>query len=425
MRIAILNQFYHPDIAPTASLASALADHLAQKGHEVTVVASQGGYTTVNSASASEQSANPIIHRLWTPRFGKSKLIGRLMDYLSYYVLALWTLLTLPGQDVVVALTTPPLIAYAGWVHRLLHPRCRLVLWNMDCYPEAPEMAGMIRSGGLASRVLRGLNRFLFRRLDQIICLDSAMQELLQANYAGAIRLPTEIVPNFEASRLFPKSTRTRTWSFNSERPLVILYQGNAGVGHEFETVVECARLLRDEPVVFRFVGGGKWWNWLSEQAHRTDLPAWEVFGYIPKEQTPQLLAEADVSLITLRAESRGVMSPSKLHSNLAAGLPVLGIGPVGSNVDEAISRFGCGVSIRNGEAKAAADFVVRILRDATFGDELSRRARHAFDSAYCDTVTLPQLQRLVIGQSDSLAIYRPTADDPADASCEKHRAAA
>ena len=32
-------------------------------------------------------------------------------------------------------------------------------------------------------------------------------------------------------------------------------------------------------------------------------------------------------------------MSPSKLHANLAAGLPVLYVGPEGSNVDEAIKR--------------------------------------------------------------------------------------
>ena len=43
------------------------------------------------------------------------------------------------------------------------------------------------------------------------------------------------------------------------------------------------------------------------------------------------------VALITLDERSIGVMSPSKLHANLAAGLPVVYVGPQGSNVDEAI----------------------------------------------------------------------------------------
>ena len=55
-----------------------------------------------------------------------------------------------------------------------------------------------------------------------------------------------------------------------------------------------------------------------------------------------------------------GVMSPSKLHSNLAMGLPILYVGPEGGNVDEAIRRFGCGVSLRPGQTQEVADFIAR-----------------------------------------------------------------
>ena len=48
-------------------------------------------------------------------------------------------------------------------------------------------------------------------------------------------------------------------------------------------------------------------------------------------------MAGADLALITLDDRGLGVMSPSKLHANLAAGLPVVYVGPEGSNVDEAI----------------------------------------------------------------------------------------
>ena len=55
MRITILNQFYPPDLAPTAHLAASLAAHRAAKGDEVTVITGSGSYVDgASSGSASE-----------------------------------------------------------------------------------------------------------------------------------------------------------------------------------------------------------------------------------------------------------------------------------------------------------------------------------------------------------------------------------
>lgn len=398
MRITLLNQFYEPDIAPTAVLAASLARHLAREGHTVTVVASRGGYQPIRvTGTTGESNAVEVeVRRLWTPRFGKARLLGRLLDYLAYYLLAAWTMLRLPRQDVVISLTTPPFIVAAALLHRLLHRGSRVLLWNMDCYPEAPERAGLIREGGLLSRLLRAFNGCLMRSVDQIVCLDGAMQDLLQANYGHGVTLPVEIIPNWEPLALFPGSQVPDRSQRDPSRPLVVLYQGNAGVGHEFDTVVACAGRLRDQPVLFRFVGGGRWWPWLEQQQGRADLPGWQVQPYIPKDQTPALLADADVALITLRDSSQGVMSPSKLHSNLAAGLPVVSIGPTGSNIDEALTRFGCGASLRNGDVDGAERFLRSLITSPELRLELGRRARLAFEQAYCDQQTLPAFSRLI-----------------------------
>jgi hypothetical protein len=86
-------------------------------------------------------------------------------------------------------MTTPPFLALAGIAHRLRHRRVRLIVWSMDCYPEAMERAGMIRERGLISGVLRALNRWLFRRLDSVVCLDDAMRLMLERAYAPGGRL--------------------------------------------------------------------------------------------------------------------------------------------------------------------------------------------------------------------------------------------
>src|SRR5687767_14992425 len=157
MRLTLINQYYRPDISPTAQLSASLAEHRAKRGDRVTVISSRGEYVVRRrgSAFAASSKSNPRVIRLWTPSLGKVTLLNRLLEYLAFYVMALWHAVTLPRQDVIVSLTTPPYIALAAVLHKLLHRRTRVVLWNMDCYPDVIERANIIRKGGVISRALR------------------------------------------------------------------------------------------------------------------------------------------------------------------------------------------------------------------------------------------------------------------------------
>lgn len=402
MRLTILNQFYRPDISPTAHLAASLAEHRARAGDEVTAVASRGGYVPASAdADEAERQANPRIHRVWTPRLGKAAVWKRCLDYLAYYLGAAWRMVRLPRQDVIVSLTTPPFIAWAAVLHKLLHRRTRLVLWNMDCYPELAERSGALKEFGAAARVMRFFNRALFRRLDRVVCLDGAMRHLLMSQYGTPGREPgTAIIPNWEDLWFFPPDAPRPEPLDDPELAgkFVVLYLGNAGWGHQFETVVDAAEAMRGEAVVFLFVGGGSRWNYLREQKQQRGLDNLLLRDYIPKELTPRLMASAGCALITLRDRILGVMSPSKLHSNLAMGLPVLYVGPEASNVDEAIKQYGCGASVRHGDVTGVIAFVRGLMNDAAARAELGRKARAAFDEAYCDVRTLPQFDALLSG---------------------------
>lgn len=397
MRITLINQFYVPDISPTAHLSASLADGLAGLGHEVTVITSRGGYVAPAKTDAAE-TANPRIYRVWTPQLGKKSILKRCIDYASFYLLAAARMVRLPAQDVIISLTTPPFIAWTGVFHRMLHPGTKLVLWNMDCYPDAAELAGVLKRGGLASRCMRAMNRALFSRLDHLICLDPAMRDLLVPQYAprptrprGA--LPVAIIPNWERASFFPPQSQEEK---GQERPaelagkFVILYMGNTGVGHPFEAVVEAAKRLKERGVVFLFVGGGKRWKWLHEAKARENLENLLLWDYVAKEKTRGIMMSADCALITLDSKMAGVMSPSKLHANLAMGLPVIYVGPERSNVDEAVKRFDCGVSLRDGDVEGIVRFIERLLESPKERGAYRQRARGAFEAAYCDARTLP-----------------------------------
>lgn len=399
MRLTLVNQYYAPDISPTAQLAASLAEHRADAGDEVTVITGRAGYLEgLSPAGALRVGPGLRVRRAWTPDLGKSSALRRVVGYLAFLVGATARLLVLRRQDVIVSMTTPPFVVVTAVLHKLLHPRTRVVLWSMDVYPDAAERFGELRSHGRVSQALRALNRWIFRRLDHVVCLDGAMCELLSSQYAaGDGEPPHSVVPNWERATLFPPAGRTAPWpgyaDLDARGRVVVLYLGNTGVGHRFHTMLDAAERLTDE-ALFLFMGGGARWDELRGEVRRRALGNVVTQGYVAKEETPGVMAGADLALITLDERSLGVMSPSKLHANLAAGLPVLYVGPRGSNVDEAIARFDCGASLREGDVDGLVE-AVRRLR----GDEAARsRARTAFEQAYSDEAVLPRWDAVLDG---------------------------
>jgi glycosyltransferase involved in cell wall biosynthesis len=265
------------------------------------------------------------------------------------------------------------------------------------------ERFGVVAERGLLARTMRMINRRLFARLDHLVSLDASMQELLLSQYAPDRRsLAATTIPNWENISLFPSNADPPPWqqahTLGLRDRFVVLYLGNMGYGHRFDTVLEAASLLRDEPVTFLFVGGGSRQHQIENAASRMNLANIVMCGYVPKEQTPSVMRAAHCALITLDDSALGVMSPSKLHSTLAMGLPVVYVGPQGSNVDAAIERYQCGFSIRHGEATRLADCLRRLSKSMSERESLRRSARRAFDEAYCDTRTLPQFDDVLDG---------------------------
>ena len=398
MRLTLVNQFYAPDISPTAQLAASLAEHRAEQGDHVTIVTGRAGYLEDVAPTGVVRTGPELrIRRVWTPDLGKSSRRRRLLGYVAFFLGALPRLLVLPRQDVIVAMTTPPFVALAAVLHKALHRRTRIVLWSMDCYPDAAERFGELPAGGRIARALRRLNRWLLRRVDVVVALDGAMEALLRSQYAASPEQPRfAVIPNWERLDLFADAPAPR-WSGDDDVSVdgrtVVLYLGNTGVGHGFGTVLDAAGQLEDD-AVFLFVGGGARWADLEREVAAAGLSNVVLHGYVPKEDTPAVLAGASLALITLDDRSLGVMSPSKLHANLAAGLPVVYVGPEGSNVDEAIERYDVGRSLRQGDVAGVVDAVRSLARD----EGARARARRAFVEHYSDEAVLPAFDRVLDG---------------------------
>jgi colanic acid biosynthesis glycosyl transferase WcaI len=98
VKLIFLNRYFHPYHSATSQMLSDLAFALAERGRVVCVITSRQRYYAPAEALPAEEVIDGVsVYRVWTSRFGRSNLLGRGMDYATFYLSAAWRLWRLAG----------------------------------------------------------------------------------------------------------------------------------------------------------------------------------------------------------------------------------------------------------------------------------------------------------------------------------------
>ena len=384
MRILFINRYYAPDQSGTARILHELARDLAGAGMGVSVVTSDGDTVEPGRRYPERERLDRIdIVRVPTWRFSRGSILGWVLNSFSFYPMALISALRLRRHDVVVLMSDPPLLQALGPVIRLF-TRARIVCWCQDLYPEVAVALGILRERSWFARLLGAMSRWSLRRADQVIAIGDGMAERLCLK--GVARDRIEVIGNWADGDMihplpFDQNPFVREQGLDGK--FVALYSGNLGVGHHFVTVTEAAERLRSaEGLRFLFIGAGKQRARLMER-----MRGWPTAQFLPPQPESELaqsLGAGHVHLVTLQPGLEGVIVPSKLYSALAAGRPVLFIGPPSGDAARLIEKAGCGFVIAPGDVSALVNALTTLMRSPAAVRQLGENGRRHFE-AHCD----------------------------------------
>lgn len=383
MRLVILNQFFYPDHSATSQLMTDLAESLVGRGFQVTALAGRGRYNGGGGLPAQEEYRGVRVVRAWATGFGKGSAAGRLADYLTFYLGAAWKLLTLPRHDVVMALTTPPLIGLlALFVCRLRG--MKLAALVQDVYPDVGVALGTFKEGGAVTRLLDRLNRAVLSRADRIIVLGDCMRERV-ADKAGEGREGLiDVIHNWADGEKIRPLAEGEANPFIEEHGLrgrfVVQFSGNLGRVNDFDTPLEAARILKGrDDVLLLFIGDGVRAGELKEFVRRHELANVLFLPYQPREALLHSLAAGSAHLVTLAPGLAGLSVPSKTYGILAAGRPVLFVGDPRSDMARLVAEHRCGEVVPSGDAERLAAVVSAWADDTEAVARMGRDARDLF----------------------------------------------
>ena len=376
MRVLLLNQFFWPDSSATSQLLTDLARALAAEGHEVTAIsADKGGYAV---AAADGNPPSVRIFRVKALPFARGTL-GRILSYLSFYVSAATRGLLLPRQDLVLTLTTPPLLSLLGTLIKFVRGS-RHYIWEMDVYPDVAVDLAYFKAGGVADRVTGSLADLSRRSADGVIALGDCMKDRLVRRGLAPDRV--FVAENWADGTSIQPLSRP-----GSAEKLVVLYSGNLGLAHDLATITASIASLRgDKRFQFLFVGSGGRRAELSAFVAEQDIHSVELRPYVQRESLSESLAAGDIGLVTQRDSCCGSVVPSKVYGLLAAGRPILFIGPEAATPARIIARFHCGWHVRVGDDA----YLTKLLQQLADHPEDVRQAGMNARQALLDHFDLP-----------------------------------
>ncbi|MDB5676833.1 MAG: bme8 [Sphingomonas bacterium] len=386
-RLLFVNRFYYPDHSATAQILTDLAEALAARGWEVGVIASRLRYDDpMGLLLAHDTHAGVTIRRVWSSRFGRTGLIGRAIDYLSFYITAFFAILaTARRGDLVIAKTDPPLLSVVASIAVRLR-EATLINWLQDLYPEVAAELGVGAMHGPAGRVLRHLRNASLRRARLNIAIGERMAERIAAEGVSAKQIA--VMPNWSdetAIRPLPRGGvgLRDEWGFGDA--FVIGYSGNLGRAHEFETLLGAARLLIDRhDILFLMIGGGHESARLAARVADEGLAdRFRFRPYQPRERLSESLGVADVHWLSLRPEMEGLIVPSKFYGIAAAGRPVLAITDLDGEIARIVSREACGVAIAPGDAAGLAAVIEQLAGDPARVAAMGNAARAVIEREF------------------------------------------
>ena len=411
MKILIVNQWFWPDSPPQASMLRSIGRHLVAEGHEVTVLTAQPAMNTSTAQKRMpwrEKLDGLLVLRYRLLPIGfNAGLMMRTVNMFIFMFAVIRHVVFRPrvdSYDVILVSTMPPVLL-AATVRLVASLTGASFLYHiMDIYPEAAVINNRIREGLLA-HWLRKIDRETCSHAIRVVALSDDMRDTIAGR--GSSISNVRIINNFQLESFgvqghLPDSMRKPEGSFR------LLFAGNVGKSQGLDAVITAFSRLDDLPNLrLDILGDGAARKNLELQAGEKLGTRIFFHGYQPTENASQMIATADLSLVTLRPELYRIAYPSKTMSYLAAGTPILAIVEEKSALASMVRTEGVGYISPHGDVSSIASKIRQAYEDKESIQEMRIKALNLAAREFTPEAVLPKWAKIFKKISEQRALSR------------------
>lgn len=404
MHIMFMAQCYAPEDVSAAVLITELATDLVKRGHEVTFITGAPNYPLGrvfpgyrNRAYQVEWLDGVRVIRTWSYISPAKAVWPRLLHYGTYSATAFYGGLFAGKPDIIVSYSPPLPLGLSAWLLGCLW-RVPWVLEIEDLYPDAAVAAGVLHSSTVI-RFFSAMERFLYGHASHVsVIAESFRQNLLRKDVPSDKITVIPVWADPDLVQPMPRSGEFRR-SLDLSDELVVMYAGNLGLTSCLEDILAAANLVRNEPRIrFVIVGEGVKKAGLVAAAQGAGLTNVTFLPYQPREIFPQMLAAADVGLVTLNSGSAASSLPSKIFNVMASGRPVLAVAPIDSEIAHLVEEGRCGIVVPPERPALLAEALIDFNEQPARLADMGRNGRMQLEERFSRGCCVAAYEKMLLG---------------------------
>ncbi len=377
-----------------------VANHLAGRGHRVTVVTTGTNYMTGKTSKAAcrlwtveEHGERLRVIRVWTPGDYRRSILGRLLYSLGLAVLGFAVGLGVDHPDVVLGATPPPTVPpFALLLARLRGARFVEEVRDMQT-EDALEM-GYLREGTMVRWHL-ALEQWAYRGANAIVAVTPGIKKIIAAK--GIPEGKITVVPNGYEEVLFEDDTSPLNREALGWREyFVVLYSGSMGQTVDLWTLFGAAKLLREErKMLFVLLGDGERRGAYEKFCRDEGVNAC-FLGALSRKKVTDYCRCADVG-VSLHGKGKlwDHVLGNKTFDYLGSGLPMVYAGS--GDTDDLLRQSRGGISVPAEDPEALRDALLEMAGSPERCREMGREGQAFVREHFARRGLLEDLEQVLL----------------------------
>lgn len=391
MKILYIHQYFKTPKEPGGTRSYWLAQELIKNGHQVTMI------TTDSKAKKNrrEEIIDGITVVYLREGYNQEMSIStRLKAFLGFVWKSITEVRKQKGIDLVIATSTPLTVGitalYMKWFKKVPY-----LFEVRDLWPEVPIQMGAFKSP-LIVKPTRWFEKTIYKNAKHVIALSPGMQDGV-TKYISKEK--TSMIPNMAKIDEFWSREKDRQleWKLKlNPNSFKIIHFGSLGLANGAETIIESAKLLKDDySVEFLFVGGGATEKKLMNECIKYQLNNVKFLGRFPMKETSEIVNLSDVSIVSFKdLPILYTNSPNKLFDSLSAGKPII-VNSAGWT-KEMVESHNCGYYVDPNRAEDLVEKILYLKENPDIVKKMGEKSRELAETVYDKSILCKQFVEVI-----------------------------
>ncbi|NLC69021.1 MAG: glycosyltransferase family 4 protein [Clostridiaceae bacterium] len=386
--ILFLCQYFFPEYVSSAVLPFDTAEALRTSGFSVGVLCGYPKeYNNVGKLPKKEVYKGIEITRVKYLQLSRRYILGRLINYFSFTFLVALRFGYLRKYRSIIVYSNPPILPILAYLACKIFS-IKLVFVCYDVYPEMAFITNTISKNGIISKVMKFINRKVFKCATKVVALSHDMKSYLVQSRPQLTEHQIQVIPNWyqdiqitdiERSYLNPLFS-----SLNPRENFIVSYFGNMGICQDLDTILNAIRKLKNEKKIkFIFAGHGSKMALLNSVVKDENLNNVVIYNFLHGQDFQDALNISDCCLVSLKNGLVGLAVPSKTYSYMMAGKPIISIMDKKSDISQELINNDAGYAIEINDVCGLVQVIKELRDNDVKRDYMGHNSRKVFLNRY------------------------------------------